>query len=1051
MLSFSLFGHPGIELDGDNLSGKLPKKAQALLFYLAMTHKAHDREWLASLFWSEVPTATALKNLRDLLPEVRRLVGAHLIVTRQRLALNTESLPFVDVHAFQERLQTDPPDYAGAFALWQGEFLGDFHLPNALLFEDWVTLQREYLHELAVQNMDAFIEQCLAHRAWETGLTWSARLLTLDPWRESTHRQRMRLLALTGQRGAALAQYATCRKMLADEFGVAPSPQTETLSQQIRANQLETHPAPAPLPQHNLPRSLTPFFGREPELALLAQRLREPATLLVTLMGEGGVGKTRLALTVARRVLTDFPDGVWLIPLAGIPAEVDAALAEERLARALGETLGLSFSAPIPLAQQVIHWLQGRKVLLVLDNLEHLIAGSGFLLALLEHAEGVTLLIASRTRLDAPAEHVFRLDGLPFPAEGTPPQAAMGFPSVKLFAERAARLSPKFVLTEGNVSEIARICRLVEGLPLGIELAAAMTERQTHASIARALETGLHSLGAPRRGVPERHQSLQAVFDYSWHLLSDEEKHTLAQCAVFRGSFSRFAVAEVTGAGVAALVSLTGKSLLRPLLDERFEMHELIRQFAQAKLALSPALQTETEARHCAYFLHVLHENETVLENDPVKLHEIQADLPNFRAAWVWGLQARRVDDLLKGIQPLALVFRLTGLFREARKMFDEALATVRAWKQAGPLSPDESYLFGFILIEQSFFYQNLVGLLQALVLAREALEVGHALGNVHLQAAGYIRLAALETSKGNLTASEDFCQKGLKLAEAGGFSRLQAVGFAGLGIIDHLRGFLERAFNHHSRALEIAREQGLRRFESIITGNLAVWHTRSAKPESARLHAERALALSREIEDADIEGMAHIYLGDIAWMVSQFWEAQTHYENALKIFQQVGDQRYESFSLMGMGLCQVSRGECEAGFANAEKSRDLAQEIEDHPVEARAWMVIGHALREWGRFTEAQAAYEEVRVRVSANEVAIHAMLNTCQADLFLRQNQLENALACVEKVFPHLAGLPVDPPFTDPLWMLTTCALVFHLSQDARGEGVRHMEKEFREQIEH
>lgn len=1012
-LSLHLFGSPKIEKAGANLAPSLPKKAQAILFYLAVTGKTHDREWLASLFWSEVPTATALKNLRDLLPELRKLLPDHLSITRQTLAFNRSQPHFLDVAAFQTALQAEPALLEKALALYQGEFLADFHLPHAPLFEDWVVIQRESLHELAVQNLDILVEQKIAQRAWNAGLELTRQLLQMEPWRESSHRQRMLLLAHLGQRAAALEQYATCRKILADEFGVAPTTQTEELAQQIRSNRLAAAPETSPPPaRYHLPRSLTPFFGREPELARITTLLRDPAYPLVTLIGEGGIGKTRLALAAARQVLPAFPDGVWFVALAGIPGTQDAAAAADSLARAIAELLGFQFYGPTLAAQQICQRLREQKLLLVLDNFEHLIAGTEFVLTLLEQAEQVSILIASRERLSAPAEVVLRMQGLAVPDDGD--VSAMTASSVQLFAERAARVAPYFVLDETNLGDVLRICRAVEGLPLGIELAAAMTERQTCPAIAQAINTSLAHLINTGRGIPSRHHSLAAVFDYSWQLLNPAQAQTLARCAIFRGGFNVAAAQAITGTTVAHLVGLANKSLLRPTLNDRFDLHELVRQFAGEQLARQESDVKEVADRHCDYYLAWLQQNQNEIENDPAVLQAVQADLPNIRAAWQWAVQNQRVPALTQGVQALTLLYRLMGLFREARHSLDEAISRMR--QQSEPFDAAAGHLLGLLLLEQSYFYEHLVHLTEASALAEEGLHLGQKHNDIFVIALAYQRLAAIRMSQGDVETSQQFCHQSLALAQSAGFSRLEASGLAGLGIIQQMQDKPEQALVYHTQALTVAHQHRYRRFEGIVTGNLAVMYRRMGQFAAAITQAEAALRLGRMIGYADGAGFAHLNLADVYYLQGDYVTADQHYAAAQTIFQRVGNQRYQSLTLTGWGLLFLRQREWVRARELGQQGHLLAQWAGDVLTEAAALLVLGQVEMEKGEFAAAEQIYHQVQTLIPPSRFPAQIMVSICLAELAWRQNQLEQALAQVEWIAPHLDNLPFDPPLTEP-----------------------------------
>ena len=314
-LRLSLLGQVAIHKDGVPVTGFKSAKTRALLYYLAVTRQSHFRSALAGLLWGELPEANAHMNLRKALESLRHLVGPHLTVTRQTVAFDRSSPCWLDVDEFETRLSGDiaaveVERLKEAIELYQGDFLEGFDVREAAAFEEWVRLQRVYLREIAIQALRRLIEYQAGQREYQSSMTYTNRLLALDPWREEAHQQLMLLLARSGQRSAALAQYETCRRMLAQELGVQPTPETTALYKRIRAIET-TRP-----PTFHLPSEPTSLIGREQELLELARLLADPACRLLTLIGPGGIGKTRLALQAGLDQARSgvFLEGVYFVP-----------------------------------------------------------------------------------------------------------------------------------------------------------------------------------------------------------------------------------------------------------------------------------------------------------------------------------------------------------------------------------------------------------------------------------------------------------------------------------------------------------------------------------------------------------------------------------------------------------------------------------------------------------------------------------------------------------------------------------------------------------------
>lgn len=652
VLTLKLLGTPQITLDGSPVVGFISAKTEALLIYLAVNSHPHTRNALAGLLWGEMPQAQAAKNLRNALSNLRALVGPYLLITHDEVSFNRDSPYYLDIESFQSALGGDlaKKDLAtlhSGVELYQGDFVEGFYVGDALAMEEWLAARRSILNSLMVQALQTLVVKHLEREEYAAGIDYANRLLAIEPWREETHRHLMLLLTRSRQRSAALAQYDTCRQVLAAELGVEPMPETTALYERIKAVGVA--------PPHNLPPQLTPIIGRDAELAEIASFMNNPFAQLLTLIGSGGIGKTRLALQAAARcaepetnVEQRFSDGIFFVPLTGdAPGQGDAV--SPSLLNTLGDAFKLDLKGPVHPQAQLLNYLRDKDMLLLLDNFDHLVSEARQLADLVRLAPCVKLLVTSRVRLNLQEEWLLEVKGLDFPmTDAVDAESALGYSAVKLFIQQARRVRPRFTLGEAEAHDVVRICQLVEGVPLGIELAASWLRVLSCAEIVSEIEKSVDFLTSTLQDVPVRHRSVRAVFDYSWNLLAPAEQAAFRRLSVFRGGFQREAAAKVVGVSLSLLAGLVDKSLFRRNAAGRYEPHDLLRQFAEEKLQADPQEYVEIHNRHCQYFAQLLMEHQPQLQDEstPQLLTALDAERENVRAAWNWAVSMRRVEEL---------------------------------------------------------------------------------------------------------------------------------------------------------------------------------------------------------------------------------------------------------------------------------------------------------------------------------------------------------------------------------------------------------------------
>jgi len=711
-ISVRLFGAPRLEQDDKPLPlGR--SKALALLAYLCLSEGPHAREALLDLLWPLFAPTDARNNLRRELSLLRGLLpGEMILADRQSIAIDATAFVdgrlVVDVCAFDRQIElARSHEHAGsllcptcaaalesAATLYTQDFLTGFTLPDSPAFDEWQFQQGERLRYSLSWALEQLANWHHAAGATEQALGHARRWTALDPLNEQAHRLVMRLLADSGRQAAALRQFETLRRVLQEEFGdraagfarksngprpadtispVEPEPETVQLYEAIRGHRsqsaaIEAMPSSSSRRERkgtaiptNLPVDTTPFIGRRRELAQLHQLMTDPATRLITIVGIGGMGKTRLALAAARHMLEAsdgslVPDGVFIVPLAPL---TQAAQLPGALALGIGFTPGGDGNS----AQQVITYLKSRQALLFIDNVEHLITDENiaFIRDLLESVPGLRMLITSRMRLGLGSEQIFPLDGLGVGAGDHSNEATSAEPdetiadAVLLFAEAARRVQPAFTINHSNREIIARICSLVEGMPLAIELAAGWVELLTPDAILEEIDRSLDFLASPHADTPLRQTNLKAVFDSSWRLLTPDDHGALICLSVFPGDFNREAAEVIAGAPVHTLLSLKNKSWLQSAGPNRYQIHPLLRQYAAREAAARQAID-HLRDRHAAYFAAMLSaQDEGMKGRHPYTAFDVvAADLDNIRAAMMWLIGNDRLEPLTNLIaQPL--------------------------------------------------------------------------------------------------------------------------------------------------------------------------------------------------------------------------------------------------------------------------------------------------------------------------------------------------------------------------------------------------------------
>jgi len=822
-LRLELLGTFRLTASGLHVTRFATDKVRALLAYLAVeADRPHQRVALATLLWSEQSDVGARNNLRKALHQLRQTLDgvapagadAVLEITRHTARVKPGAIA-VDVAELNALL--DAVDAHGhghlhtcgdclarltdAAALYRGEVLSGFGLPDAEPFEEWLQVLREAVQQRVLMALHRAAAAHMRRGEYEAARELAAQQVRLASWREEAYVQLMQALAVAGERGEALAVYERCRAALADSLGVEPNAETSDLYELMLAGgDIGAPERVAPRAQvnlHGFPAQDTAFVGRSSEMLQLRELLMDPECRLITVTGPGGAGKTRMALRAAglaaevgsgrladdgARPIAGPADGIYFVPLEG----VDDA---RRLPEALATGLLILPREREEVRDQLLAFLRPRECILVLDNFEQLVSGADLLADMLAAAPGLRLLVTSREVLRLRGEHILTLSGLDYPEQdgGADVGDLLTFGAGQLFMRTARRLDPAFTPDAAGARAVLRICHLVQGLPLAIEMAAAWTGTYDIEEIANQIERGAEILVAPWRDTPERHSTVRHVFEHSWQLLAPAERRLLAQLTLFAGEFDLEAVLAVTGAGAAELAALLDKSLLRRVDAGRYALHPLLRQYAAHELAALDAVESGAELQrnaHREYFLGLVAGYREDLEDGGhasalVRLTKVQGDL---RQAWRWSVAAGDFRLLAAAQESLARYYEISGKAGEAADVFAGAAVLQERLVEDSPAQDVDVVVEA--RLQQARFDSEAGVSSEALGVARAAVELADARGSDRARGTSRTMLSFLLSNEGEYEAARTTQEIALALLRTEGDERALGRGLIRMGQI---------------------------------------------------------------------------------------------------------------------------------------------------------------------------------------------------------------------------------------------------------------------------
>lgn len=1029
--------------DNNNIRLQARKHLALLSYLLVENSQRHSRDSLMALLWPDFDTNTARNNFRVLLSALRKLTKDQpdstplILTTRRDVAIHPDIDIWIDVAEFEQLISrthshshthrsdcaTCQPLLEQAVALNQDEFLAGFGLDSCSVFEEWLFLQREHYHLLAIEahaDLSTFAEK---NGDSDKALIHARAQIKLDNLREPAYRQQMRILMKRGERSLALAVYERCAAILESELGVEPEIETLNLYEQI----LDIHEGHSPqdiqreqqsstdkpieatktqmqsfLTSASLPAVLTSLVGREREVKTVIEMLQNQSVSLVNLIGLGGAGKTQLALAVARQLEPQFKNGACFVQLA--PIEKDKTLLLSAVARAFSLPVGVGDEPAEPLLTH----LASQELLLVLDNYEHLVDETELLTQIQHYAPGVTLLLTSRVRLNLVSEVTYVVTGLElppvdwYPAVHKPssayetssaiPIVRPTYGAVELFIRITKRLQPDFALGANNAAAIARICHLVAGSPLGLELAAAWTRILSCQEIAEELENNLDILATNATDRPERQRNMRHVFEYSWTMLSDKEKLALMRLTLFHGGFDRAAAQSVAQTPLTILAALMDKSLLQRIVPERYILHELVRQFVLEKVAdLEDASRAEENNTnklnninkfvysdladiHAAYYLGQLHELGEALNGPKGKewLPKLRLDDENIQRAWRHAVLDGPIEMLKANVNSAMPYYWVNGRSSEISQMLGAAIERIENHMEFCSLEnvdlnvleknaalQTQIEVLIWLTIERALTFNHHGLYHDGIELVQPTIRIAEFLNLPDILISAYIAWGGALLYLSNPAAVEPLL-KGQDIAQSADLPEREATLLGMLGICYYKQNQFDEAYGCYEQALALARRLKNWREECLNLVSMGWLLERMGEFVRAQGMHEQGLAICERMDYPSGVSRALQGLGTVAIAMGNLYDADQMHVRAIQLGQQLKDPQREAANRYFLGRVAFLSGDEDKARYNLATAIDIAQEIDDHLTEAVALAHLGYVETRWGSDAKAQIHLEQ-------------------------------------------------------------------------------------------
>lgn len=1009
------FGGFHLEVNGNPIHNFRSGKARALLVYLAVeSPRRFRRSHLAGILWSEFREDQALHSLRQTLVWLKKAMPDFnnqtplLITSQDTIGINPEINIHVDLLDFENYSknalkyfrQEKHLDHINilnlkkAIDLFKGSFLERFTMDESPLFDEWVLTIRENTDQKAAELLALLCEYHERRREYDLASEYADRIITLTPWDEPAYVHSMRLHALRKHWSTAKKRYFQLKDYLKKNFSIEPIKSVSDLYEEIRHLSIDDRLLlPKILPAGScLPTTSSPFIGRKEEIEELINMLSDPKIRLVTLVGIGGIGKSRLAIEIGIQLYGLYVNGNFFVSLR----ETSGV---EGIIHQIAECMDISFSGTTSPQSQLLNYLREKRCLLILDCFEHLLDHDENLILLtviLKQAPGVKFLITSREPLRLEEEHIFPIHGLGYDSEKERMlQGHLQPDAITLFENKAKQVNHHFTFDNANRKTAEKICQFVEGHPLSIELLASNTRTHNLNDLLSEIERGLLSIKSSIcNGLPDQ-KSLGTVLERSWDLLDHSQQRSLARLACFQGGFSLDAAIEVGETSKEILITLADKSLIKSGPNERLALHELIRQFSLQKAnefdLYQPALKS-----HAEYYVSLI---EKMVKQDPVIhaenfLEMMETEQVNIGNTWEYFINNRIPQKLSLMIEPLFIFYNTQSRFQEGMLLFQNALISIN---EADLNQEDE--LVGKLKIRVGFFAHRLrqnslafemfsdgrkifsrihnlresgLALLGfgnynlrhkefdlAIENTEKSLEYFRKIDDISNLARAYELLGLIHNRRANFLSAKEMLAHSIQLSRKINDRRGLISSLNQLGDLACNEGDFKTAENLFLESLSYSRAYKDRYDQAILLNNLASVYRPLNDYDHEREVLLESLTLCREIGDQDGEAIALNNLGDLSVVLGDFEQAIQYCQKSLQIAQIIGEDWTIIINYDILGEAYLGLNEPEKAMKNFTAAIKTAHNIQSWDLLTRAVVNAAGVFRNQNDFASSKEFLE--------------------------------------------------------------------------------------------